>query len=694
MPFSNLNSAWSDLARYYNNVNNNGNFIGGPRNPNVTNTQKPEQPKTKFSSFDDGLIRGGFLNTGLASARDTVRIGNFLKSPKGLLWITKQVGLQLSNPLLETRAKVTFNVDNIGGIPDVTLDPNKKPVTYAGNGLIPTRIYNLGINTLAQVPVNALGIHIMRHGLFPLPAGEGYNYEKIVKENNALSAQTANNTLAEAKSLSVGSKFAIYNSLNQLKSSSSSSSPGTRNTQLPAPGQRATINGNVIFNNKNESSNGGIFASGNGIDIVMYASPQDAANNILSQQVQSFITGGTSVSGVTVQSQNPSTPKEITSTAYTLLPNRSLQNLDKIIIGDLKGPVILSNKFGGPKSVYGIGLTTIKTEADQRTNITNNKTDPKLNLLNGFVPINYYQLSNISYNSISNKEKTWIEIDRSISSPFGESENVEITYGVSHYGNRDSLSSTRKVDSINNINIVNSNIFYSTLVDQNISNTNGAVFSNNAIDNNLNGKVVGNFGKDIIKFRLEFLNNDTPLSTNGEAINTDVLAFRAYLDDFNDGMQAKWSPYRYMGRGEEFYVYEGFTRDISVAFTIHAHSPEDMKPIYRKLNYLLSTFAPDYNASNRMRGNIGYLTVGDYLYRQPGVFTDIKLTGMLDAHWEINLNGDQYELPKHIKVSLSFKPIHTFLPRKVQSTKYADTPFVTIDKKAYNTQSATNRYLD
>ena len=150
-------------------------------------------------------------------------------------------------------------------------------------------------------------------------------------------------------------------------------------------------------------------------------------------------------------------------------------------------------------------------------------------------------------------------------------------------------------------------------------------------------------------------------------------------------MNAKWDSYRYMGRGEEFYVYNGFTRDIGVDFTIYAHSPEEMRPIYQKLNYLMSTFAPDYNDFNKMRGNIGYLTVGDYLYRQPGIFTDIKLSGMLDSNWEIALAEPeenekdklQYEVPKHIKVNLSFKPIHNFLPRKVKSGKYADAPFIT-----------------
>ncbi len=207
-----------------------------------------------------------------------------------------------------------------------------------------------------------------------------------------------------------------------------------------------------------------------------------------------------------------------------------------------------------------------------------------------------------------------------------------------------------------------------------------------------------------------------PDSIESDSLDPDLtaLAFRAYLNEFSDGMNARWNSYRYMGRGEDFYVYDGFTRDISVGFTLYAHSPEEMKPIYSKLTYLMSSFAPDYTASNKMRGNIGYLTVGDYIYRQPGIFTDIKLSGMLESNWEISLDKNnpidktQYEVPKHITVNLSFKPIHTFLPRKVQKDKFANAPFVTLDKKAYPTQAgekydpdtkklltpASNKYLD
>jgi hypothetical protein len=123
-----------------------------------------------------------------------------------------------------------------------------------------------------------------------------------------------------------------------------------------------------------------------------------------------------------------------------------------------------------------------------------------------------------------------------------------------------------------------------------------------------------------------------------------------------------------------------------------------MKPLYQKLNYLMSTFTPDYNTANKMRGNIGYLTVGDYIYRQPGVFTDIKLSGMLDTHWEIAYddelpsNSDQYEVPKHIKIGLSFKPIHNFLPRRATAYTLDKTPFIT-PNTALIGKEVKNKYL-
>jgi hypothetical protein len=694
MSFLDLNKAWSNLAPYYNSVTNSGVFASTVTNPNVTNTPKPQIPATKdqFTTRDEGLIRGGALNVELASKKDFERISNFLyKSDKGGLFIIKQVGLQLSNLRLETEAGIQKDRNEQGNLV-LPKNLNNSPVSY--NPLVPTRIYNGGANTLAQVPANAFGIHIQRHGVLPLPAGAGYNYEKIARDNNRLSAQSGDNTVAGSKSYVKKDKFGVF-----PQATAETAKPG-ETLSFPQPGESKVINGIKVFNNRGPDTAKGkptlSKLNADGDEVIMFASPEDAAKGIFSQQLQGSI-GSDKLKDLIVKNSSSKIRQE---QSYAYLPNRLLQNLNKVITFDVtnKGigtnSVILSNTFGGPKSLYGIGYTVIKTESDQRTNITNNAEDPKnkANILNGFIPLSYSDISRISFSSLDNKEKTYIPVNNSsISSTTAETTNVEITYGVSHNGNK--KGTTRKIDSINVIDITNSATFYSGSQEDKKS---------SEVLTDVKDNVAGTYGKDIIKFRIEFLNNDTQTANAAlNAVNTDVLAFRAYIDDFNDGMTAKWNSYKYMGRGEDFYIYEGFTRDIGLAFTIYTHSGDEMRPIYKKLNYLMSTFTPDYNSANRMRGNIAYLTVGDYLYRQPGVFTDIKLSGMLDTHWEIgqdtyltkNSEGkdvvnNYLELPKHIKVNLSFKPIHTFLPRKASGgTK---PTFITPDP-AYG---VTNNYIN
>jgi len=592
MPFLNLDNSWSNLAKYYNQSFNN----------------KPEVPTLKYTAFDDGLIRGGVINATLSSVRDTARIGKFFASGKGALFITKQVGLQLSNPLLEQAppentfgrlgTNTTSNLlNNVAG----AVNTATSAINSFINKRSPNQIYNLGLNTLAQIPLVSAGGHIIRQGTLPIGGGgylnnstdniKGYNYEKIVKDRN-------DQTIESIKS-------------------------------------------------------------------------QQSSNIILSSIQSLFSLQPVAISSVT---------------SYHNSPNRLLNYLDKIATvstGKNKSfSVELQTYNGGPNSAYGIGKTIISTSPSQRTDTTDRKDDPKANLLNGFPtdPVNSfvgYKNIDVTSNDYSSdrKEKVYIKPDNNL--------NIEDRIGVSKIGGK--RNDNRSVDSINVISITDSNTFYQYSGKTLNSSPN---LPKNLLSNNKD--VSGKFGRDIIKFRIEFLNNDTNVPA--------VLAFRAYIDDFQDGMQAKWNSYRYMGRGEDFYIYDGFTRDISVTFTVYAHSPAEMKPLYQKLNYLMSTFTPDYNTANKMRGNIGYLTVGDYIYRQPGVFTDIKLSGMLDTHWEIAYddelpsNSDQYEVPKHIKIGLSFKPIHNFLPRRATAYTLDKTPFIT-PNTALIGKEVKNKYL-
>ena len=145
--------------------------------------------------FDDGLVRGGTVNAAVAGAIDTARIAKFLiDAPKGPLFLVKQIGLQLANPRLE----VPKNPANIvSGLPDNVL-------SVGTNGLLqPTRIYNLGINTLAQIPVNAFGGHFNRHGILPIQT-DASKYEAVVTANNNVAGSSKFNRL-----VSLANKFKL-----------------------------------------------------------------------------------------------------------------------------------------------------------------------------------------------------------------------------------------------------------------------------------------------------------------------------------------------------------------------------------------------------------------------------------------------------------------------------------------------------
>ncbi len=171
--------------------------------------------------------------------------------------------------------------------------------------------------------------------------------------------------------------------------------------------------------------------------------------------------------------------------------------------------------------------------------------------------------------------------------------------------------------------------------------------------------------RDLIKFAFETIDNN---SVN----NTYRTHFRAFLTGFTDSNSSDWDGKKYTGRGENMYTYQGFDRTISFNFTVMAQSKQEMKPLWQKLNFLNSTLQPDYSPEGFMRGNITRLTIGEYLYRTPGILKSLNFSVKDNYAWEIKLdepeNGpdaDMMELPHGIDVSVSFVPIFDQLPRTI-----------------------------
>jgi hypothetical protein len=178
---------------------------------------------------------------------------------------------------------------------------------------------------------------------------------------------------------------------------------------------------------------------------------------------------------------------------------------------------------------------------------------------------------------------------------------------------------------------------------------------------------------DYINFYISALNNNDPQ-------NETFIHFRAYLTNISDNFSSDFSDFRYTGRGEKFYVYQGFNRSISFNLDIVALSKVELLPLYKKLNYLVSLTAPDYEpTSGAMRGNIIKLTIGDYLNQVPGLLNSINLTIPEDASFDLarDLNGGidttTKQLPMLIGAQIQFTPIHSFIPQRV-GNNYVNNP--------------------
>ena len=192
------------------------------------------------------------------------------------------------------------------------------------------------------------------------------------------------------------------------------------------------------------------------------------------------------------------------------------------------------------------------------------------------------------------------------------------------------------------------------------------------------GPIIDPVKNDLVKFRIGIIDNSTPSKKT-------YIHFRAFLDDLQDSYTAEWNPEKYMGRGEEFYKYQGFTRTVNLAWTIAAQSKDELIPMYQKLNYLASSLTPDYSSIGYMGGNLATLTLGGWFYEQPGIITNLNLSVPQESPWEIAIpssggndttasgiktDKNVKELPHIVQVTgFQFIPIHEFVPR-VQRNDY------------------------
>ena len=479
------------------------------------------------NNFDDGLIRGGTVGSTERAIFDTLRIGKWMASPKGLLFIVKQAGLQASAPNTEADPFVGAR---------------------AGNGALTL------ISSLANTATQHLGIRFRKDALPFVP--------------------------------------------------------------------RTTYSG-VMF---------GIA----GID-------------------------PSSGRGIRLMSSLTSQP---------LISNR-LYKLKEIVLNS--GSTIISTGLGGPQSVYGIGATVIRRAlvSNEYTTVSNTGVvithKPSSEIFKYIINKPY-----IDYNT-----KLQIKADESVY----KGDNLSVTVGDSqqYYSlTYDNIRTKAKDSKLNSTEIINFLLtdeakkikwiptkgdFQDTVI-QDYTKT------SQHIRKKLKVPDYGRRGKDLSNPQPTMPDSDNfqnayqdlgsvgmtdPIwqinQTDKEAvddfikfmfhdINTNErFRFRAYIENVSEDFNPEWQEVKILGRADSAYIYQGFSRNMSISFKAAALSRGDLMLMWDQLERLAKTTLPEYNNDNKMKGPLIKFTLGNWFINTPAFVKSLSYTVDNDTPWEINLSN-------------------------------------------------------
>ena len=668
--------------------------------------------RTSPGAFDDGLISGGMTTAVERSALDTARIAKWMASPKGLLWVVKQVGLGLTNPKVEA----------IGGA-----------LTRQ------TRIHS-GLASLLSVPTTAFGLHFTRHGVPFL--NEIASYENVIKAKQALSFFDPYSRLINLKkelffdlpSAPGPGKFAtsLIQKAGKLRKAAGfgSGTPILSLSGLAGPGSVYGIGLTTIKRHYNSRSlpndTPGAPVSEQTSKINPYSwttplAPDRTGYNSAAQagaQAESFLQDLSDIFGVEYKGKEKPGAKnynvyqfkgrseaggEISKESKDLADRKRYS--DELYAGSLRATT--NHDFDASKD-------TLKNTVDKVDDLTKSATT-KDSLQNNLANVTKDKLTPGAKNDGNGIPDKYIETNTAKVASYPNSPNNPIndyvTLAYNKIPKQDGVTRTIPNDFRNDINKAGS------LTDDQKKliglNPDEKYFEKNDIQNKTTGYGLGSPGR-LQKFKKTdptlFIKKGNDFSIkNGSrnALTSDgnfegdmitgldigggdpyptnhkdfikfyfedatqgknIMAFRATLNGFTDSFQPGWDTISIMGRPDSAYLYSSFERSLSFNFTVAATTRSEMIPMWRKLNYFSTYTMPDISGNSKPSGPMIRFTIGDLFHRTPGFLTSLSYTIPDDATWDIAEEGPNQvakQLPMVIDVAVGLTVIGDYRPQKM-----------------------------
>jgi len=619
----------------------------------------------RMTNFDDGLVRGGVVGAANASIVDTLRIGKFLTDfPKGPLFIVKQVGLQLSNPALETKKITIGNGRGVLGFIGNTL-------SAINNTLGPTRIYNLGINTIAQVPVNAFGIHFNRHGLLPVQDDQT-KYLAVAQFNNEGGGSPKNRLVGLKNRFKLGD-LQVNTTQNKRTLSLLNNILGALNSVTGIPSVSLNADPTQLTINKYISGPGSVYGIGNTV-IQRYSYTEDGSkiNAAKNKNYNAQHIPEVKISSSFDFELSNRTSSTLASSSFNLIKDTDLKINGSFISNTYKeyqekkkdNIVVVSKDLGVSNRTSSSLNPSSRFKLPQPTSLINNPVtydggqsesnltaSADLGLTNLSIPIGFtgpigsptttttYDIpkdidainKSLNQNAIPYTTpalKKYTELRKKVN----EGTTIDKTY-ITEISRQGSKTETFKTFNVN-ISRNDPSLIYNRLTKLAFRRTN---------DTDINDD----------KLALKFMPLD-PFT--GQALNT--LKFLGYITDYTEDYKSTWNNVKYAGRNENFYIFNEFQRTATVDFNIPCFNPDELEQKHCDMSELASVLAGKYQDNLLLGGIITRLKVGRYINDQPGIITNLSFSPIEGSSWDLDR-----ELAFYLKVSFGFTLIHNFLPQ-------------------------------
>jgi hypothetical protein len=605
-------------------------------------------PLVNSPANTDFILRGG-INAPISAAQDVARLTKYMfstKSPSGLLFIAKQNLLSRISPKTES----------------------SKGIGYAG-GALNNGVYT-PLSTLAQAGVGFLGGHLNKQGIDPtglIPSLSIKNYEDILKtqpkdENrliNILSNSVKNLNGVKGYDINQGQDIITYGG-------GPGSILGIGKTHIRYADQRTGVNNSLFSSNKNNFLKGGLVRLNSEdiiyIDNITYGLGASVQQGLTDSEI-GIREDGTFVSYYDYKSKYSTLSKDSKgliltgSNGYQIGNNLKYQTQksDTTYKSQIEGKLVdfgrdlLSDSQFDIGNVGGNSNTWVSTSQDKI--LPKYSSLPSLALDSSVPPGTDKNIAD-KLNS-SNNEGYLANLNKNAGPYINPNTGEYVSFNTTspRAGGHSIATDFRQVnrskrgfiDPPNSYDKITSKTDYATskTVDR-IYYTSKTERTSQPLNN----------GIDLIKFNITVINPTSPS-------DTDSLNFRAYIDSFSDSYAADWASQTYMGRGEKFYKYNTFSRDMSLSFKIVADNKDNLGIMYSLLNTLASSLAPTYTDNGYMAGNLHKLTVGNYVNNQFGIINSLSYDIMEESPWEIEKDN---QLPMYIAVNMKFTPIHNFRP--------------------------------